>query len=118
MTPEKVDGEQENQIQWSIHKTNPKLADAAREKLSEIIDPEIGMSVIQLGLIRDISIEGDVAHLKVILTTPFCPYGPELIEAIRRQAEEAVNKQTDIEMLPDVWNYGMMEDPSLLDWGY
>ena len=46
-----------NEIQWTIHTTNPELVQPAREKLSEVVDPEIGMHIIQLGLVRDISIE-------------------------------------------------------------
>ena len=48
-----------------------------------LVDPEIGMSIIQLGLVRDVSIENDIAHMQMLLTTPFCPYGPALIEMTR-----------------------------------
>ena len=69
-----------NEIQWTIHTTHPDKVQSAREKLSEVVDPEIGMNIIQLGLVRDITIENDIARLKMILTTPFCPYGPAMIE--------------------------------------
>lgn len=106
-----------NQIKWTIHDTHPELVEVMRTKLSEIMDPEIGMNIIQLGLVRDFSLENEVGHLKMVLTTPFCPYGPEMIESTRKKAEEALNKPVMIEMLPDVWEFGMMEDPSALDWG-
>ncbi len=106
-----------NQIQWTIHTTNPELVEPVREKLGEVVDPEIGMNIIQLGLVRDVSIENEIAHLKMVLTTPFCPYGPALIEMTRQKATEAVNKPVTIEMLPDMWDFAMMEDPSALDWG-
>jgi metal-sulfur cluster biosynthetic enzyme len=106
-----------NQIHWTIHDTNPEIVETMREKLGEVVDPEIGMSIIQLGLVRDVSIEGDIVHLKMVLTTPFCPYGPALIEMTRQKAAEAVVKPVTIEMLPDVWDFAMMEDPSALDWG-
>ncbi len=113
MTEEKIT----NQIQWTIHDTNPDLVEPLRAKLSEVVDPEIGMSIIQLGLVRDMSIENDIAHLKMILTTPFCPYGPALIEMTRQKAVEALNKPVTVEMIPDMWDFSMMEDPSALDWG-
>ncbi len=106
-----------NQIRWTIHDTNPELVEPVREKLGEVVDPEIGMSIIQLGLVRDVSLENDIAHLKMVLTTPFCPYGPALIEMTRQKATEALNKPVTVEMLPDVWDFAMMEDPSALDWG-
>ena len=106
-----------NQIKWTIHDTNPELVEPLRAKLSEVVDPEIGMSIIQLGLVRDFTIEDGIGKMKMILTTPFCPYGPALIEMTRQKAVEALNKPVTIEMLPDMWDFGMMEDPSALDWG-
>ena len=106
-----------NEIQWTIHSTQPELVQPAREKLAEVVDPEIGMNIIQLGLVRDISVENGVAHLKMILTTPFCPYGPAMIEMTKAKATEGLNMPVTIEMGMDVWDFSMMEDPSALDWG-
>jgi metal-sulfur cluster biosynthetic enzyme len=106
-----------NEIQWTIHQTHPELVAEVRAKLSEVIDPEIGMSIIQLGLIRDVTIENGIGHLKMILTTPFCPYGPALIEMTKAKAVEALNTPVNIEMGLDPWDFSMMEDPSALDWG-
>ena len=106
-----------NQIKWTLHDTNPDLVETVRAKLGEVVDPEIGMNIIQLGLVRDVVLDNDIVHLKMILTTPFCPYGPALIEMTRQKATEALNKPVTVEMLPDVWDFAMMEDPSALDWG-
>jgi len=106
-----------NEIQWTIHTTNPELVQPGREKLAEVVDPEIGLNIIQLGLVRDISVENGVAHLKMILTTPFCPYGPAMIEMTKAKATEGLNMPVTIEMGMDVWDFSMMEDPSALDWG-
>lgn len=106
-----------NQIKWTIHDTNPELVEPLRARLAEVIDPEIGMSIIQLGLVRDFSVEDGIGKMKMILTTPFCPYGPAMIEMTRQKAVEALNKPVTIEMLPDMWDFAMMEDPSALDWG-
>ncbi|MFZ5881286.1 MAG: metal-sulfur cluster assembly factor [Chloroflexota bacterium] len=105
------------EIQWTIHTTHPTLVPVVREKLGEVIDPEIGMSIIQLGLIRDVIVENDIARLKMILTTPFCPYGPAMIEMTKAKAVEGLNMPVTIEMGMDVWDFSMMEDPSALDWG-
>jgi metal-sulfur cluster biosynthetic enzyme len=106
-----------NQIKWTIHDTNPELVEVVRTKLSEVVDPEIGMNIIQLGLIRDVEIDNEIARLKMILTTPFCPYGPAMIEMTKAKAVEALNKPVTIEMGMDMWDFSMMEDPSALDWG-
>jgi len=106
-----------NQIKWTIHDTNPELVDVVRTKLSEVVDPEIGMNIIQLGLIRNVELENDIARLKMILTTPFCPYGPAMLEMTKAKAVEALNRPVTIEMGMDMWDFSMMEDPSALDWG-
>jgi len=106
-----------NQITWAIHETHPDIVENVREKLSEVIDPEIGMSIIQLGLVREVEIENEIARMKMILTTPFCPYGPAMIEMTTEKAVEALNRPVTIEMGMDPWDFSMMEDPSSLDWG-
>jgi metal-sulfur cluster biosynthetic enzyme len=105
------------EIQWSIHETHPERVQEVRAKLSEVIDPEIGMTILQLGLIRNVEIEGGIGRIKMLLTTPFCPYGPALIEMTKAKAVEALNMPVNIEMSMDVWDFSMMEDPSALDWG-
>jgi metal-sulfur cluster biosynthetic enzyme len=106
-----------NQIKWSIHETHPEIVEQARARLSEVVDPEIGMNIIQLGLVRNIEIENDVGHVKMILTTPFCPYGPAMIEMTKAKAVEGLNMPVTIELGMDMWDFSMMEDPSALDWG-
>lgn len=106
-----------NQIKWTIHETHPEIVEQARARLSEVVDPEIGMSIIQLGLVRNIEIENGVGHVKMILTTPFCPYGPAMIEMTKAKAIEGLNMPVTIEMSMDMWDFSMMEDPSALDWG-
>ena len=106
------------EIQWTLHTTHPEMVQQAREKLSEVIDPEIGMNIIQLGLIRDVEVEANgIGHIKMILTTPFCPYGPAMIEMTKAKATEGLNMPVNIEMGMDMWDFSMMEDPSALDWG-
>ena len=106
-----------NEIKWTIHDTHPDRVLLVREKLSEVVDPEIGMNIIQLGLVRDVQIENDIARVKMILTTPFCPYGPAMIEMTKAKAVEGLDMPVTIEMGMDMWDFSMMEDPSALDWG-
>ena len=104
-------------IHWDIHDSHPDLVEPLREKLSEIVDPEIALNVIQLGLIRKVSIENGEAKLYVLLTTPFCPYGPAMLESIKQKAQEALNMQVTLEMGMEPWDFSMMEDPNALDGG-
>jgi len=102
---------------WQAESTHPKVADNLRERLREVIDPELGLNIIELGLVRDVTIEEKKAHVNMIMTTPFCPYAPALLEMTRSKAEEALNKPTTIEMGAEMWDPSYMEEGAGADWG-
>jgi metal-sulfur cluster biosynthetic enzyme len=106
-----------NPIHWDIHDTHPELVEPLRAKLAEVVDPEIALNVIQLGLIRQVTIADKEARLTVLLTTPFCPYGPAMLEVIKQKATEALNMPVSLEMGDGMWDFSLMEDPGVLDWG-
>lgn len=106
-----------NPITWDIHTTHPDLVTPLRAKLSEVVDPEIGLNVIQLGLIRKVSIENGEAKMVVLLTTPFCPYGPAMLEMIKNKAQEGLGMPITLELGFEPWDFSMMEDPGAIDWG-
>ena len=109
--------EERQALIWQADSTNPLLAEETKEALREVVDPEIGLNIIELGLIRDVTIEEDKAHVVMILTTPFCPYGPALLEMAREKAESAVNQPTTIEIGMQMWDPTMMEEGVGADWG-
>jgi metal-sulfur cluster biosynthetic enzyme len=88
-----------------------------REALRAVVDPEIGMNVVELGLIRDTDLLDDRAHITMIMTTPFCPYAPQLLEQTRRTAQEFLGTPTTIEMGMEMWDPSMMEDGVADEWG-
>lgn len=107
-----------NEVRWIIHETHPEMVDVLRTKLSEVVDPELGLDIIQLGLVREVAVENEHCKIKMVLTTPFCPYGPEILEMTKIKAEVGTGGPVLVELLPDViWSTEMMEDPSALDWG-
>jgi metal-sulfur cluster biosynthetic enzyme len=106
-----------NIVQWQIHTTHPDKVEPLRASLSEVVDPEIGMNIIQLGLVREVEIYNGAGKVKMILTTPFCPYGPAMVEMTRAKAQEGLKMPVVVEMGMDPWDFSMMEDPSALDWG-
>lgn len=104
-------------VTWQAETTDPEIAAQVKEALREVIDPELGLNVIELGLIRDFEMMGDRAHVKMILTTPFCPYGPAIMEETRKKAQSVVDRPTTIEMPPEMWSPELMEEGAGADWG-
>lgn len=58
--------------------------DQLREMLCEVIDPELGVDIISLGLVYGIELEGRVAGVLLTTTTPACPLGSYLTDEVRR----------------------------------
>jgi metal-sulfur cluster biosynthetic enzyme len=106
-----------NQVIWKAESDFPELCNALREGMREIMDPEIGLNIIQLGLIRDVTIEPDNATIHMILTTPFCPYGPALIETTRQKAEKVLERPSYISLGMELWDFSMMEEGLGGEWG-
>lgn len=94
-----------------------KTEDGLYEALRVVVDPEIGMNIIELGLVRSVEIEEEKGHVVMIMTTPFCPYAPQLLEQTRRAAQEYLERPTTIEMGLEMWSPEMMEDGAADDWG-
>lgn len=102
---------------WQAENTHPEIIDSFREKMREVVDPEIGLNIIELGLVRDLAVYDDRAEVAMILTTPFCPYGPAMLEMTRVKAEEALGMPTTIEMGMEMWEPSMMEEGAGAEWG-
>ena len=68
------------------HTINCTIALAA---LEEVLDPEIGLNVVDLGLIRQLDFDesGKRIFVSMTLTTQFCPMGETLTEAVKRVLE-------------------------------
>jgi metal-sulfur cluster biosynthetic enzyme len=106
-----------NKVIWQVESTHPTLTDNLRDTLRQVVDPEIGLNIIELGLVRDVVVEENQATVHMILTTPFCPYGPAMLEMTRAKAEEALKIPTIIEMGTEMWDFSYMEDGAGADWG-
>jgi metal-sulfur cluster biosynthetic enzyme len=87
------------------------------EALREVIDPEIGLNVVELGLIRKIDSQQDQTVVTMILTTPFCPYAPAMVEQVRVAAGQAAESEVAVEVGTELWDPSMMEEGAGGDWG-
>ncbi len=63
------------------------LAHTAREALRDVIDPELGVSVLDLGLIYDVSVHGQTAQVTMTTTSPVCPLGGLLTKQVEQRLE-------------------------------
>ena len=102
---------------WQVEQSNPDMIAQLDEAFRQVMDPEIGLNIMELGLIRDVQVQEETAHVVMIMTTPFCPYAPALLESARSKAEAVIKLPTTIEMGMEVWDPTYMEDGAGADWG-
>ena len=53
------------------------------EALRDVIDPELGLDFVELGLIYDVAVDGGTVNVTFTLTSPGCPIGPQVSEQIQ-----------------------------------
>ncbi|MCO5045235.1 MAG: metal-sulfur cluster assembly factor [Kiritimatiellae bacterium] len=58
-------------------------SDQVREALRVVIDPDLHINIVDLGLIYDVHVSGETISVHMTLTSPGCPYGPYLIHQVK-----------------------------------
>jgi metal-sulfur cluster biosynthetic enzyme len=95
-------------------------ADAVTEALSNVIDPELGLDFVELGLVYDVEIDGSTVNITFTLTTPACPIGPQVSE----QMQEFVGEVEGVaEVVPNMvfsppWTPDRMSEDAKFALGY
>ena len=62
--------------------------DDVQEALTNVIDPELGLDFVELGLIYEVEVDGGDVHVSFTLTSPGCPIGPQVAEQIEEFVAE------------------------------
>jgi metal-sulfur cluster biosynthetic enzyme len=62
--------------------------DDVMEALENVIDPELGLDFVSLGLVYDVEVQGSEVHITFTLTTPACPIGPQVTEQMKEFVSE------------------------------
>lgn len=110
--------EEKKPLVWEYEQTNAAEAATLKEALRAVKDPEMGFSVIELGLIRNVAKTDNRVLITMILTTPFCPYGPQMIEDVRIAAQVVTKEEVAIDLRMDPWDMDMMEEGFDPGWGF
>jgi len=97
-----------------------------RAALKNVVDPEIGLDVVNLGLVYRIDIldDGKTVDIDMTLTTPACPAGPQILEQARREVmalkevyKELENVKINLVWTP-FWNPSMMSEEAREELGF
>jgi metal-sulfur cluster biosynthetic enzyme len=94
--------------------------DEVMEALEEVIDPELGLDFVSLGLVYDVEIEGSEVFVTFTLTTPACPIGPQVSEQMREFVGElpGVERVHPKMIFDPPWSPEMMSEDAKFALGY
>jgi metal-sulfur cluster biosynthetic enzyme len=84
--------------------------DEVMEALREVIDPELGLDFVELGLIYDVAVDGGDVHVTYTLTSPGCPIGPQVAE----QIDEFVSELGGVEQVQSTMTFTPPWTPELM----
>jgi metal-sulfur cluster biosynthetic enzyme len=100
--------------------TGEPTREQALDALHNVYDPELGIDIVDLGLVYDVEVKDGVVHVEYALTTMGCPIGP-LIEQQMEYVLAGIPgvKATDIEMvLHPPWTPERMSEEAKAALGY
>jgi metal-sulfur cluster biosynthetic enzyme len=94
--------------------------DEITEALSNVIDPELGLDFVELGLIYGIDVNGGDVEITFTLTTPACPIGPQVSEQIVEFVSEVdgVESVTPTMVFSPPWTPDRMSEDAKFALGY
>lgn len=73
-----------------------------KEKLKEVFDPEIGINIVDLGLVYGVDVAEQNVKVRMTLTSPMCPIGPQIMSAVHSKVSQLpMVKDVKVEL---VWN--------------
>ena len=95
-------------------------ADDVKEAMKVVIDPEIGINIVDLGLVYDVTVEEGQVNVTYTLTSMGCPIGPMIESQIQGALSlvpgvEVVNSQM---VFRPAWSPEMMSDEAKAALGY
>ena len=90
------------------------------EALEEVIDPELGLDFVSLGLVYEVEIEDSDVYITFTLTTPACPIGPQVSEQMREFVGDlpGVSKVHPKMVFDPPWSPELMSEDAKFALGY
>ena len=90
------------------------------EALTNVIDPELGLDFVELGLVYEIEVEGEEVYVTFTLTSPGCPIGPQVAEQMKEYVGEldGVAKVHPKMVFSPPWSPDLMSEEAKFALGY
>ena len=82
------------------------------EELKSVEDPEIGMDIVNLGLVYEVNVNADKVFIRMTMTAPTCPVTPWILAEVQKVVENMAGvEMADVELVWEPpWNPKLMSE--------
>ena len=94
--------------------------EAVTEALTNVIDPELGLDFVELGLVYGVEVDAGTVRVTFTLTTPACPIGPQVSEQMKEfvgEVDGVEEVETNMVFTPP-WTPDRMSEDAKFALGY
>jgi len=95
-------------------------AESVRALLRQVIDPEVGANIVDMGLIYEVAVGPDNIQIKMTMTSPACPMGEMILDDVRAVlADELPGWPAEVALVWEPpWNPSMMSERARQNFGW
>ena len=94
-----------------IETTVPKRDEQIYSQLRKVIDPEVGIDIVKMGLVKEVIVDGPNVDVDLVLTTNLCPLVEYLKEQVKRKVMNVGGvERVSVNILDEPWNWDRFEE--------
>ena len=94
-----------------LQKTVPKKDEQIYSQLKKVIDPEVGIDIVNLGLVKEVIVDGTTVDVNLVLTTNLCPMADYLKDQVRRKVLNVGGiEKVSVNILDEPWKWDRFKE--------
>lgn len=94
-----------------LEKTVPKKDEQIYSQLRKVIDPEVGIDIVKMGLVKDVIVNGPNVDVDLVLTTNICPMADYIKDQVRRKVLNVGGiEKVSVNILDEPWNWDRFKE--------
>ena len=95
----------------SLQKTVPKKDGQIYSQLKKVIDPEVGIDIVNLGLVKEVIVDGTTVDVNLVLTTNLCPMADYLKDQVRSKVMNVGGvERVSVNILDEPWKWDRFKE--------
>jgi serine O-acetyltransferase len=94
-----------------LQKTVPKKDEQIYSQLKQVIDPEVGIDIVKMGMVKEVIVDGTSVDVNLVLTTNICPMAEYLKDQVKRKVLNIGGiEKVSVNILDEPWNWDRFKE--------